>query len=88
VDRKTTTTRQTSEVADVSPTINHKIIKALIGEANGLGVLDIAQRTSLSIDAARQHVFSLMVAGIVCFEEGSLYQLTDSGRKLVEDLQL
>lgn len=86
MDKQTTSNRKTTPLEGITPTINHKIIRALGTAPEGLGLRDLAESTALSIEAARSHLFSLMVAGIVEFQDDSLYELTTSGRKLLEDI--
>lgn len=80
----------TAKEIGITPTVNHTIIRLLgRNEGEGLGVLDIATATALSINTTKNHVFSLMVAGMVAFDEdgdSTLYKLTESGKKLLEDI--
>lgn len=72
----------------IVPTINHALIRTIAQSQQGLGLYDLSNQTSLSINVVRNHLFTLIVAGIVSFEEGSLYRLTDAGTKLFEDIRL
>lgn len=96
MDRKKSTTgggsagsvfQETSpEGFSIVPTINHALIRTLAQSEQGLGLYDLSNQTALSANVVRNHVFTLIVAGIVSFEEGSLYLLTDAGKKLLEDI--
>lgn len=74
--------------AMITPTINHQIIR-LLGSGNKLRLLDVSTAAALEINIAKHHLFSLMVAGMVQSsdrKDGTFYQLTESGKKLLKDI--
>lgn len=74
------------EVNSILPTINHKLIRALAAAEQGLDAATLSEEAGISIPSVKTYIFTLRVSGIVSFDEGSLYQLTDAGRKLLEDI--
>lgn len=79
-------TTKAPEVNSTLPTINHKLIRALAAAEQGLDACTLSEEAGISIPSVKTYIFTLRVAGIVSFDEGSLYQLTDAGKRLLEDI--